>query len=92
MGLAIPIVGFAVMLMVNDYLHKAEFKLPDGSTFDFNDQTCFVLGVCFNLIPFQYYKKRNWDATLKGMLAATIIFAFILAFWVLVHPEFSIGK
>ena len=68
LGLCIPFVGYAVILMLFDQLGASEWFNPEVRTISFRARTIGVLAICLNLIPFNIYRKWRFDATMRVLL------------------------
>ena len=49
-----------------------------SSALDRRERTVTLLAICFNLLPFQYARKRKWDKMMRGIVFPTLIY---VAFW-----------
>ncbi len=86
LGIAIPVVGYAVTLMVFEQL--AKMGLVQSSMGHFSptqSRTMWVIGIMFNLIPFQYFKVKKAERAMTGVLMMTIIAVVI---WVIYYYKF----
>lgn len=76
-GILIPFVGYAVLLTIFEYLESSGFANANGLSFNFRTRTLAILAICFNLIPFHWYKNRKFDNSMRGIGVATIVYAMI---------------
>jgi hypothetical protein len=90
-GLVVPFVAFALLLMLNDWLEASKFRLPGNQTFAFDEKTLYVLAVCANLLPFRFYRLRRLDDTLTGIVLPTLVYVALFFVWYLLFPTFRLG-
>jgi hypothetical protein len=90
-GLVVPFVSFAILLMVNDWLDASKFRLPGNQSFAFDEKTLFALSVCCNLLPFRFYRVRRMDETMSGIVLPTIVYVGLFFVWYLMYPTFRLG-
>lgn len=90
-GLLVPFVSFAVLLMFNGWLDNSGVKLPGNQSLAFDEKTIFVLAVCINLIPFGMYRKRRLDEAMAGVILPTLLYVSVYFVWYLLFPEFRLG-
>ncbi|MEY4905670.1 MAG: hypothetical protein RLZZ292_3485 [Bacteroidota bacterium] len=80
LGFALPFVGYAIFLMtLRDLLH-------------FRPQTCAIIALCINALVLQWFKKRRYDESMRGVVIATSVYA--LAWFYLFGTEIieNLGK
>ncbi len=79
-GAIVPVVGYMFIDFVFDLL--VDFNLMsyvrDGLDTR-RARTILLLAICFNLIPFNISKRRQWDDTMRGIIFPTLIY---VGFWV----------
>lgn len=85
LGIAIPIVGYAIIMMIFEKLVSAGLMNEPVSDLGIlkRMRTMGVLAIATNLIPFHLYnRKRNFNAS-RGILLSTIIYAgiWVVYFW-----------
>ncbi|MBP7184436.1 MAG: hypothetical protein KBA06_02930 [Saprospiraceae bacterium] len=76
-GLAIPVIGYALLLTIFEFLESSGFADSKGLSFNFRVRTLALIGICFNLIPFHLYKNAKYDNSMRGIAVATVIYAMI---------------
>ena len=75
-GLVIPLVGVAVLMMIDETITDMNIPLPNNNVYTGQKtRTLYLLGICLNLIAFQIYRNRKMDAALRGVGLATMIYA-----------------
>lgn len=83
LGLVIPFVGVALLMtfdewiveLVNNYAYTGQKR-----------RTLFLLAICLNLIPFQIFRNRRMDKSLRGVGLMTMVYAF--AWFIVFASEF----
>ena len=58
LGLAVPFVGYALILTLFEQLAATEWLSSDTQTITFRARTIAVLAICLNVILFRYYQKQ----------------------------------
>jgi len=76
-GLCIPFVGYATILMLLEQLAKMESLGSEIQTIHFRQRTIAILAICLNLIPFNIYKNKRFESSMRGVVIATFIYVFI---------------
>ncbi|MEZ4907394.1 MAG: hypothetical protein R2771_07090 [Saprospiraceae bacterium] len=78
LGLCVPIVGSALVMMVFEQLSAMDIMKTLNGVFSAGQtRTIYVLGIIFNLIPFQYFKVKKLEKPLNGVVLMTIILVFV---------------
>ena len=79
-GLAVPFVAFATLLMVAEQAQAWGF-VPDAGAF--RTRTLVMLAICFNLLPMRIFRLRKQDESMRGIVIATALCAaaWIFFFW-----------
>ena len=78
LGLAVPFVGYAIILTLFEQLAATEWLSSETRTITFRARTMGVLAICLNIIPFKYYQKQWYQTTMRGVMIATL---FYVGFW-----------
>lgn len=78
LGLAVPFVGYAIILTLFEQLAATEWLSSETRTITFRARTIGVLAICLNIIPFKYYQKQWYQTTMRGVMIATL---FYVGFW-----------
>lgn len=79
-GLLVPFVGFALLLSLNDALLAGGNLGAGGEQPIFDRESLLLFAICFNLIPFSYFKKRFNNRAMRGVLTATLATGFLWLF------------
>ena len=75
LGCIVPVLGFIVVQFIFDTL--TQFGLMAEVTAFFEGRrlrTLALIGICFNLIPFNISKNNRWDQTMRGIVFPTLIY------------------
>ena len=82
-GIAVPIVGSAIVMMIFEQLAKSGLIQSYMGTFSIEqERTIYVLGIMFNLIPFQYFKMKKAGKAMNGVVMMTI---FAVVIWIIYY-------
>lgn len=74
-GLVVPFVGLAILMMLNEQLAYLDITFPNGSTFDgLSPRLLNALAICLNLIPFRYYVSQYKNESLRGVVFPTVLY------------------
>ncbi|MFK7946079.1 MAG: hypothetical protein AB8G11_00700 [Saprospiraceae bacterium] len=80
-GLLIPFVGVAILMMIDESILSMDLALPNNQVYTGQKpRTIYLLGICLNLIPFQIYRNRRMDKSLRGVGLVTMVYAIIWFF------------
>jgi hypothetical protein len=88
LGVFLPIVALAILISFNEFMIGNGVTIGKTKGFYFSDKTIFVIAVCANLIPFNWYKNRYFDKTTNGIIVPTIVFVGLFFVWYCIYPEF----
>lgn len=82
LGLAVPFVGYAILLSIYDYLDASGVLVRTGLSPTFRQRTLMVISLCLNLLPFNYYQRIKYTDTMRGIVFPTAIYviAWIIYF------------
>jgi len=84
-GFAVPFVFYAILLIINDFIHDADLiTLPRGEKFQFSEKLLMTIAICANIIPFQFFRKRYMDAAMRGVMFPTLAY---VAYWIYKHYD-----
>jgi hypothetical protein len=82
-GICIPVIGAAITKMIFEQLSGANIIPTNSGVFSVNqERTIWVIGIIFNLIPFQYFKAKKSENVMKGILYMTIL---AVAIWMIYY-------
>ncbi len=89
LGICIPIVGFAIFQMVFEGLESiGAIDAVTRSSSIGRIRTLSLLGICANIIPFEIYRKKRYENTMRGLVFPTIIYVVI---WIVRYREVLLG-
>ena len=71
-GLVIPFVGYAVLLMIFEQLESIGIMSQKGMAPNFRNRTALLIAICLNLLPMQFYRKKIFFQSMRGIVFATI--------------------
>ena len=80
LSLAVPFVGYAVILMIFEQIGASEWLNSEARTITFRARTIAVLAICLNIIPFRFYQKQRYEASMRGIILATMIYVGLWMF------------
>ena len=80
LGLAVPFIGYALILTLFEQLAATEWLSSDTRTITFRARTIAVLAICLNVIPFRYYQKQWYQTTMRGVMIATLLYVGLWLF------------
>ncbi len=81
LGVMVPILGAALtMILFEELVKSGIMKSYLGEFTIVQERTIYVIGILFNLIPFQYLKYKRYFKSMNGVVFMTIlaIFAWVI--------------
>lgn len=79
LGLLLPFLGFWLIKGFFELFTYFELFNPNGFSASWRARTIALLAICANIIPFNLYRKRRFDDSMRGLIFPTI---FFVAIWV----------
>lgn len=76
-GLVVPFVGYAIILMILETLGANESLADKNLNFDFKERTLTLLALALNLIPMRIFMKRYMNKALRGLVLATLVYGLV---------------
>ncbi len=76
-GLVMPFVGYALLLMMYDGLESAGLLSGQGFSENFRQRTLGIIAICLNLIALNFFQKRRLTHSMRGVVIATFIYAMV---------------
>ncbi|MFN7115541.1 MAG: hypothetical protein ACK4TA_02000 [Saprospiraceae bacterium] len=76
-GLVLPFVGYAILLMIYDGLDSAGLLSGRGFSENFRQRTLGIVAICLNLIALNFFQKRRFSNSMRGLVIATFIYAAV---------------
>jgi len=80
LGIALPALGFLLLFQIFNLLEIAGAVSTKGFSPNFRERTLAIVAISANLILMNIYLKRRWDLSMRGVVIATSILAFV---WVM---------
>lgn len=78
LGLLFPLAGLAFFFVLDLAWQQV---MPEGQALPLRERTMALLCICMNIIPFQAFNKRKVLQSIRGVVSATVILAFL---WILI--------
>jgi hypothetical protein len=88
LGLAIPFVGYALLLTLFEQLDAAGLLSSKGFSANFRQRTLTIVALCLNVIPFNYFYKRRHLHSMRGIAIVTVLYAVA---WVIYYGNELLG-
>lgn len=79
-GLLLPAVGSVLIFQIFKFLAVLGGASGEGFTPNFRERTSVVIAIALNMIPMNIYRKRRWELSMRGVMIATLLLAFV---WIL---------
>ncbi len=73
LGVLLPIIGYFFFGALFQLLTKAGIMNPDGFSETWRHRTVALLAIMLNLIPFQIFKARHFDQSMRGLIFPTVL-------------------
>lgn len=80
-GVLVPFVGYAVLLLLYQWADEAGLLDRGGLSYNFRERTLALIAVALNLIPLSYFQRKYANRSVRGLVTATVIMAFIWFFY-----------
>ena len=89
LGICVPVLGYALFMYLFDGLTAIGVmdEITSGSA-ERRTRTLGLLGICTNIIPFEIYRKKRFDSTMRGLVFPTIIY---IGIWVYMYKGILFG-
>ncbi len=79
-GLLLPAIGYLLLYNLFGLLEARGAASGEGFSANFRERTLAIVALALNLIPLNIYRRRRWDLSMRGVVIATAILAFIWLF------------
>lgn len=76
-GLLVPFVGYAVLLMIYEALENLGWASSAGFLGNFRERTIALVAVSLNIIPMNMFMARRNGNSMRGVLVVTMVYAII---------------
>ncbi len=87
-GLLLPFVGYAVLMMLYEQLEALGWIQPGGLSTDFRHRTTAIVAICLNLWPLNFYQKKRFVNSMRGVVLATSVY---VAAWIIYYFGYIFG-
>ncbi|MEZ5044932.1 MAG: hypothetical protein R2828_33850 [Saprospiraceae bacterium] len=84
LGLLLPFIGYAILLMFFEQIEKLDIGSASGFSFGFRQRTVAIIAICLNIFPINVYQKKRMTQTIRGMIIATFI---LVAIWLIYYGQ-----
>lgn len=74
-GLVVPFVGYAILLIIYDQLDAMGATSSIGFSDNFRQRTLGVIAICLNLIPINIFQRKRFGESLRGLALVTVLYA-----------------
>jgi heme/copper-type cytochrome/quinol oxidase subunit 3 len=81
-GLLVPFVGYAILLMLSEWLDVALATYKQNKVSIIDTNTLLLLAICTNLLPFHLFDRNRQRQSMRGVMLATLILGVI---WVIYY-------
>ena len=76
-GTIVPITAYGIILFLYDTIDQSNLI---SESLNFRQRSMALFALCFNLLPFHYYKKIQADNAMRGMIIPTMGYVIIWFF------------
>ncbi|WP_367388856.1 hypothetical protein [Lewinella sp. LCG006] len=80
-GVVVPFVGYAVLMMILEQLGASETLGNSRLNFDFKERTLTLLALALNLVPMRIFMRAYANKALRGLVLATLAYGMIWMFY-----------
>ena len=85
LGILCPAAGFLLLYGIFYLLELRGAASGVGFSPDFRERTLAIVAIALNLLPMNYYRRRRWDLSMRGVVIATATLAFVWLFRYGIH-------
>lgn len=79
-GLALPLIGAALLFITYRILEATGWASQEGLTSYFRFRTISLLAICLNIIPMRRFYGNRFAESMRGVVLATFIYGIIWIF------------
>lgn len=76
-GLLLPLCSFVLLFEIFNLLETKGAASGAGFSLNFRERTLAIVAIALNILPMNMYKKRRWDLSMRGVVIATALLAFV---------------
>lgn len=80
-GVVVPFVGYAVLMMILEQLGASETLADNRLNFNFKERTLTLLALAINLIPMRIFMRAYANKALRGLVLATLAYGMVWMFY-----------
>ncbi len=73
-GIVVPFVGYAILLMLYDYLDGWGVISDQGLSPNFRERTLALVAICLLIFPANYFKKNYMTNAIRGITFPMLIY------------------
>ena len=77
-GLLLPLCSFVILFEIFNLLESKGAASGTGFSDNFRERTLAIVAIALNILPMNLYKKRRWDLSMRGVVIATALLAFLV--------------
>lgn len=77
LGLLVPFVGYALLLVLFEQLDASGAASGEGFSFNFRERTTALLAIALNLIPLSVFQRQRMGHAIRGVVTMTLVYAVI---------------
>jgi len=81
LGVLLPIIGYFFFGALFKLLTGAGVMNPDGFSETWRHRTVALLAIMLNLIPFQVFKAKHFDQSMRGLIFPTVFLVFAWVYY-----------
>ena len=81
LGLLIPFVGYAILLMAFEQLEGMNMGTSSGFSIGFRQRTVAIIAICLNIFPINNFQKKRMTQSIRGLVLATFALVAIWLIW-----------
>lgn len=79
-GIMLPLLGFIMLHQIFSLLEIKGAASSTGFSPNFRERTLAIVAIALNLIPLNLFRRRRWDLSMRGVVIATAVLAFVWLF------------
>ena len=83
-GVAVPFVGYALLLTVFEQLESAGILSPEGFSVNFRQRTLGIVAICLNIISVNLFQRNKATNSVRAVATATIVYVFV---WLIIFGK-----
>src|SRR5215207_526558 len=76
-GILLPVAGFLLLTQLFQLLELKGAASGTGLSENFRERTLAIVSIALNLLLLNIYRRRRWDAAIRGVVVATAVLALL---------------